>query len=224
MPRAPRVDVGNEVYHVINRANNRAQIFNNEKEYQHFERLLKEAKVHVPMRILAYVLMPNHWHLVLHPENDGDLALFMQWLTLTHAQQYRAKTKTIGHGHLYQGRYKSFLVEKDNYLIQLLRYVERNPHRAKLVKRAEDWRWGSAWRRYHGTSKEQQLLHVPPIDLPRGYRAWLNEKEEVEQLVTIRNSVNRGRPLGTEGWTGKKITQFGLALTMRSRGRPKKGT
>lgn len=227
MPRAPRIDVGNEFYHVINRANNRTQIFHNDKEYQHFERLLREAKERIPMRILAYVLMPNHWHLVLHTENDGDLSLFMQWLTLTHTQQYRAKTQTIGHGHLYQGRYKSFLVEKDSYLVQLIRYVERNPHRAKLVQSAEEWRWGSAWRRYYGDTKERGFLDALPIDLPRGYRISLNEKEDDEQLSTIRNSVNRGRPLGAERWVGKKVSQFGLLLTVRSRGRPKnseKGT
>ena len=173
------------------------------------------------------VLMPNHWHLVLHPKRDGDLATFMQWLTLTHTQQYHARTKTIGHGHLYQGRYKSFLVQKDKYLLQLIRYVERNPLRATLVRRAEDWQWGSAWRRYQGTTKEKKLLDDLPVDLPRGYRNWLNEKEKEEELREVRNSVNKGTPYSTMNWVEKMVSNFDLVLTTRPRGRPKnheKGT
>ena len=224
MGRAPRVDVGGVIYHVINRANNRSEIFHTDKDYQHFEGLLLEAKEETGMRILAYVLMPNHWHLVLHPSKDGDLARFMHWLTLTHTQQYHAKTKTIGHGHLYQGRYKSFIVEEDSYLIQLIRYVERNPFRAKFVRLAENWQWGSAWRRYHATPKDKRLLDTLPVDLPRGYRSWLNEREDNETLEQIRTSVNKGTPYGTMKWVEKMVGKFDLRLTTRTRGRPRKGT
>ncbi len=110
MPRAPRVDVGDQIYHVINRANGRQTIFKTPEVYRQFEQLLKTAVEEKGMRVLAYVLMPNHWHLVLYPHNDGDLGRFMQWLTLTHTQQHRARTETIGYGQLYQGRYKSFLI------------------------------------------------------------------------------------------------------------------
>ena len=174
------------------------------------------------MRILAYVLMPNHWHLVLYPRKDGDLQTFMQWLTLTHTQQYHVKTKTIGYGHLYQGRYKAFLVQKDTYLLQLIRYVERNPLRAKLVKKAEQWQWGSAYRRYLGTVKERKLLTEPPLDLPRDYRSWLSEKEDTEGLQAIRLSVNKGKPYGTIAWVERMVEKFNLELTTRGVGRPKK--
>ncbi len=227
MGRAPRVDIGGEVYHVINRANNRMQIFHNDADYQHFELLLKEAKKRSDMRILAYILMPNHWHLLLYPKHDGDLGQFMQWLTLTHTQQYHAKTKTIGHGHLYQGRYKSFIVEQDSYLIQLIRYVERNPLRAKLVRKAEAWQWGSAWRRFEGNREQQRLLDALPATLPHKYREWLNERESDESLTTIRNSVNKGTPYGTINWVEKMVKKFDLLLTTRVRGRPRnteKGT
>ncbi len=222
MSRAPRIDVGNEVYHVINRANGRVKIFHSDKDYQHFEKLLLEAKERNDMRILAYVLMPNHWHLVLYPRKDGDLQTFMQWLTLTHTQQYHVKTKTIGYGHLYQGRYKAFLVQKDTYLLQLIRYVERNPLRAKLVKKAEQWQWGSAYRRYLGTVKERKLLTEPPLDLPRDYRSWLSEKEDTEGLQAIRLSVNKGKPYGTIAWVERMVEKFNLELTTRGVGRPKK--
>jgi len=224
MARAPRIDVGGEVYHVINRGNARRQIFYTPADYQHFETLLTDAAEQFSMRILAYVLMPNHWHLVLYPHKEGDLSKFMQWLTLTHTQQYHAKRKTIGNGHIYQGRYKSFLVQKDSYLLRLIRYVERNPLRAGLVKQAEDWQWGSAWRRYNGRPVEKKLLTKFP-DMPHGYRQWLNAHDEGDkaELTSIRTSVNKGRPFGTEGWVEKVVKQFSLGSTMRGPGRSRKG-
>ena len=87
MPRLARIDIGGEIYHVINRANGRMQIFNNNKDYQLFEKFLLDAKELTDMRILAYAIMPNHWHLVLHPKNDGDLGVFMHRLTNAHTRQ-----------------------------------------------------------------------------------------------------------------------------------------
>ena len=227
MGRAPRVDVGSEVYHVINRANGRQTIFHKKEDYLHFEQLLTEAKELNSMRILAYALMPNHWHLVLYPKHDGDLAVFMQWLTLTHTQQYHSRTKTIGYGHLYQGRYKSFLVEKDNYLLQLIRYVERNPFRANLVKKAQDWQWGSAYRRTQGIPQEKALLSDTIIELPKDYLEWLNMPEDADILACVRQSVNKGIPFGAAKWVEQMVEKFNLSLTTRLRGRPKhykKGT
>ena len=134
MPRMNRLAVGGVIYHVINRANNRAQIFHTDKDYQHFESLLLEGVELTGMRILSYCIMPNHWHLVLHPLNDGDMSEFMRWVTTTHVRQHRTQTKTIGEGHLYQGAYKSFPIETDSHLLTVIRYVEQNPLQAKLVK------------------------------------------------------------------------------------------
>ena len=222
MSRAPRVDLGDLVYHIINRANNRQTIFKTTKDYEHFESLLKEAVGQFDMRLLGYVLMPNHWHLILHPKQDGDLSTFMQWLTLTHTQQHHARTNTIGHGHIYQGRYKSFLVEKDNYLLTLIKYVERNAVRAKLSRTVEAWRWGSGYRRLAGTSEARKLLSAPPIELPRNYRVWVNESDDVEQLTALRTSVNKGTPFGTMKWMQRMVERFKLQMTTRAGGRPRK--
>ncbi len=173
MARAPRVNVGGHIYHIINRSNGRLKIFENKDDYIHFENLLEDAKKLVDMRIISYCIMPNHWHLILYPKKDGDLSVFMQWLTLTYTQQYHVRKETVGHGHLYQGRYKSFLVAKDQYLIQVIRYVEQNPLRAKLVKKSEDWRWGSAWKRYNPLGlKNKKILSDSPVDLPHDYLKW----------------------------------------------------
>src|SRR3989344_8620297 len=106
MPRTDRIDLADHIYHIINRANGRLKIFNAKKDYLLFEELLTEAKELTDMRILAYTIMPNHWHLVLSPRKDGDLSIFMHWLSTTHTRRVHVATKTIGAGHLYQGRYK----------------------------------------------------------------------------------------------------------------------
>lgn len=224
MPRAPRVDVGDEIYHIINRANGRQTIFKTPEDYRHFEQLLQTVVEEKGMRLLAYVLMPNHWHLVLYPHNDGDLGRFMQWLTLTHTQQYRARTKTIGYGQLYQGRYKSFLVDTDQYLLAVIKYVERNPVRAKLVRTCEAWQWGSVHRRIRGTVKERTLLAKSPLDLPHNYRTWVNTAEKTEELKAVRTSVNKGKPFGTIKFMEHMVERYGLEITTKERGRPKKGT
>jgi len=225
MGRAPRTDIGNHVYHIINRANGRVRIFGKEEDYTEFESILAEAKEIHPMRILAYCVMPNHWHMAVYPKDDGDLSRFMQWVTLTHTQRYRSRSKSRGYGHLYQGRYKSFLVSKDSYFLQLCRYVERNPVRANLVKKAQDWHWSSAWRRTHGTKEQQMLLSKWPVDKPRDYEPWLNTKDkDDEQLTNIRKSLQRGRPLGSESWVARMVDRFDLGSTVRNHGRPKKGT
>ena len=108
MPRNARVDVADEFYHVINRANGRLQIFQTPEDYRIFEQLLEEAVGLTGMRLFAYTTMPNHWHLVVSPRADGDLGLFMHRLCNTHTRKVHAFTNTNGSGHLYQGRYKSF--------------------------------------------------------------------------------------------------------------------
>lgn len=222
MPRQARLSVPDVVYHVINRANGRVPIFHIDNDYRHFESLLEEAKELTDMRILAYCIMPNHWHLVLYPRTNTDLAQFMSWLTSTHVRQYRTKTKTIGYGHLYQDRYKSFPTESNEYCQRLIRYVEQNPLRAKLVERAEDWQWSSLWRREKGSKKEKKLLAPLPIDLPTNYLKSVNEVLKEENLKGLRNSVNKGTPFGKEVWVEKMVEEYNLRYTVRGRGRPKR--
>src|SRR5947207_1789792 len=148
MPRRPRVAPGGYVYHALNRAVARLPLFQNNGDYEAFERVVDEALARHPIRLLAYCLMPNHWHFVLWPEKDGELTAFLRWLTHTHTQRWHAHYHTAGTGHLYQGRFKSFPIEEDDHLLTVCRYVERNALRAGLVRRAEDWRWSSLGHRH----------------------------------------------------------------------------
>ena len=222
MPRTNRVDLADHFYHIINRANGRMQIFNTKEDYQLFEELLTEAKELTDMRILAYTIMPNHWHLLLAPRKDGDLALFMHWLSTTHTRRVHVAAKNIGAGHLYQGRYKSFLVDSDIYLLTLIKYIERNPVRAKLVRLCENWQWGSSWRRTKGTKAQQKLLDPSPTPLPHKYVQWINTPDKEDDLIDIRNAVNRGVPYGRARWVDKMVSVHHLEATVRSQGRPRK--
>lgn len=193
MPRVARNIVGDQVYHVINRANERRTLFRDAEEYRLFEFLLSEAVTDTEMRLLAYVIMPNHWHLLLYPRDGVSMSTFMKWLTTTHAARVRHGTETVGVGHVYQGRYKSFLVDRDDYALTVVRYIERNPVRAGLVTQATDWKWGSAYRRIYGTKKEKSILADGPMELPSigKYAQWLKDEDE-DALGIIRESVRRG--------------------------------
>lgn len=142
MPRPRRLAPGGGCYHVINRGNGRAVVFHNEADFLAFERILSLACERIPMRLLGWCFMHNHFHLVLWPYHDGDLARWMQWVTTCHVRRYHRHYK--GSGHVWQGRYKYFPCQPRAPLMSVLRYVERNPVRAGLVKRAQDWRFSSA--------------------------------------------------------------------------------
>lgn len=224
MPRINRIDIGDTVYHVINRSNARIQIFNSDEDYDLFERVLEEANERFSMRILSYCVMPNHWHLVLYPRQDGDLQKSMAWLSMTHTQRWHSSHKTTGSGHLYQGRYKSFLVKTSEYLIQLFRYVERNPLRAKLVKNAEDWKWSSLRRRERGNNRQKELLSEWPVEIPVDYLNLVNTPQTNEEVESLRRCINKGRPYGDKDWADKMTCIFKLESTLREPGRPKKSS
>ncbi len=156
MPRPPRASVGGIAYHVLNRANAMKTIFNHEADYELFLSIMAQGHRRLAMRTIGYCIMPNHWHLVLWPREDGDLSEFMRWVTVTHTQRWHAAHGTAGQGHLYQGRFKSFPVQDGvltcaqrqagwlqggDPVLSLLRYVHRNPLRCGLVTSAQDWPW-----------------------------------------------------------------------------------
>jgi putative transposase len=222
MPRRARSIVGGLVYHVLNRGNGRLRLFKKEADFDAFEAVLAEAHERLPLRILGYVVMPNHWHFVVWPaaRNDQQVSEFFRWLTVTHTQRWHAHRATAGMGHVYQGRFKSFPVESDEHLRTVLRYVERNPLRAGLVNRAEQWRWGSLWRRPAGDAEARALLSAPPLRLPKDWTRYVNRAETDAELTALRESVRRGQPFGKAAWQAKIAGQLHLEHTFRPRGRP----
>jgi putative transposase len=223
MGRPHRVALGGYVYHVLNRANGRLPMFHKDGDYVAFERILEEALDHVPgVRLLCYCLMPNHWHLVVWPGADGELSDFGHWLTLTHTQRWHAHDHQAGSGHLYQGRFKSFVVAEDEHFYSVCRYVERNALRAGLVERAEQWRWSSLGRRHTGSSGIGELLSAWPLPMPPGWVELVNQPQTEAELTRLRSSVQRGQPYGAEGWSARVARLMDLESTFRRRGRPAK--
>src|SRR5271154_7609184 len=150
MPRRLRTAAGGFVYHVLNRAVGRATIFGKAGDYAAFVKVLRQAHELIPTRLLAFCLMPNHWHMLVWPQEDGELSRYLQWVTMTHTQRWHTHHHTVGTGPLYQGRFKSFPIQEDAHLWTAWRDVERNALRAALVQRAEKWPWSSLALRERG--------------------------------------------------------------------------
>jgi putative transposase len=224
MPRRARRAPGGLVYHVLNRAVARLPLFQKDGDFEAFERVLLVAMAKHPIRLLGYCLMPNHWHMVLWPRQDGELSAFVRWLTHTHSMRWHAHYHTSGTGHIYQGRFKSFPVETDAHFYTVLRYVERNALRAKLARRAENWRWSSLWQRHHPGGKVSAMLHAWPLPEPEDWAELVNAPQTTAELEAVRRAVSRGSPFGSEGWQRRIAKRLSLEYTLRARGRPKKKT
>ena len=222
MPRPPRTAPGGLVYHVLNRASGKRTIFESERDYLAFERILSEVQQRIPMRILAWCVMPNHWHLLLWPHEDGELSKYMRLVTLTHTQRRHAHRGTAGTGHLYQGRFKSFVVQSDRHFLAVARYVEANALSAGLVDRAEDWRWGSRWHAQRDHADTAPEIHAWPLAEPADWVAYVNQLPPSGETRDLRRCAQRGTPYGDEAWVAGAAEELGLQSTLRPRGRPAK--
>ena len=203
---------------MINRASRRTTIFATEEDYLMMERVLFAARHRFGIRLLDWSIMPNHWHLILWPEYDLQLSLFMHWLTTTHTQRWHAARHSTGTGPLYQGRFKAIPVQSDDHLLTVARYVQRNPVRASLVHRVEAWRWSSAWRRcnkFNITPPDSW-----PIPEPTDWNAFANQPMHEIDLSAVRNAIALGWPYGDGEWTDRMGRLFALKRTFRAQGRP----
>ena len=220
VPRRNRFCTGGYVYHVLNRAVGKAQIFAKEADYLAFEYVVREALEKHPTRLLSYCIMPNHWHFVVWPRRDDELSEFFRWLTVTHTQRWHAQYGTSGSGPIYQGRFKSFPIQEDNHFLTVSRYVERNALRANLVARAENWKWSSLWQREN--CKGVNFLADWPVRRPLQWLDFVNGTETAAEVAAIRRCVTRGSPYGGETWVNITAAELGLESSLRPPGRPKK--
>jgi putative transposase len=208
------------VYHVLNRAVGRATLFAKPADYAAFEKILRQGWERFNLPLLSYLVMPNHWHLVVWPQHDGALSAYLQWLTVTHVRRWHAHHHSAGSGPLYQGRFKSFPIQEDQHLLTVCRYVERNALRANLVTSAENWRWSSLWHRHHAT--QVPWLSEWPVPRPADWTVYVNGAETENELAALRRSVLRGAPYGEESWQMRTAEALGLQSAFRSRGRQKR--
>jgi putative transposase len=223
MARKPRFSPGGLAYHVMNRTWQGVELFEDDADYQAFEKVLAEAvDRHRGIRLCAYCLMPNHFHLVVWPKADGQLSRFMQWLSMTHAARWHAHRQTGGRGHLYQSRFRSFPIQQDDHFLGVCRYVERNALRANLVSKAQDWRWSSLWTRPDRRSTIGMMLSPWPVAMPARWTTWVNQVQTEAELAALRRSRDRGQPYGEARWTERTAKALGTESSLRSPGRPKK--
>lgn len=220
MPRRRRICTGEFVFHVVNRACRRDTLFFDSGDYRAFLVVLCEASARFGIRLMAYCVMPNHWHLVLRPANGEQLSDFMHWLTMTHTQRWHCWHHTTGTGPLYQGRFKATPVQCDDHLLRVIRYVERNPLKAGLVTTAETWKWSSLSQRLRGF--QDPALADWPVAVPSDWVTIVNTPLKLAESQAIAKALRNGAPYGNEDWTVDTAEVLGLQSALRPRGRPRK--
>lgn len=194
MPRRRRDVRPGTIHHVLNRGNRRAAIFEDDEHYGAFLRILDAAGRRYPVSLFAFCLMPNHWHLVVRPNDQMALSAYMHWIGTTHVRTHHVHQGTVGGGHLYQERFRCFAVEREEHALMVLRYVEANARRAGLVRRAEDWPWGSYRRSLDGEAVP--ALAPWPIPRPADWQAFVNIATPESELASLRTSSRLGVPMG----------------------------
>lgn len=218
MPRRPRLFTRRFVFHILNRAVQGVTLFERLSDYEAFTETLMEALRRFPVRLLAYCVMPNHWHLVVWPETDESLSAFMHWLTSSHARHWRDARLTRGRGAVYQGRFKAIAVQHDAHLLRLCLYVKRNAVRGRLVTRASEWPWSSASPLACGPNRPG--LAEWPIKRPPNWDELLEAPEPPRDLHELRAAIRHGRHFGSRAWELETIETLGWRTGLRRPGRP----
>jgi putative transposase len=216
MPRGARDALGGYCYHVLNRGNGRRTVFHKEGDFAAFANLLREAGERIDVRLLAYCLLGNHFHLLLWPRRDGDLSAYMMWLTTAHVRRYHQHYHSSGH--VWQGRFRSFPIQENGHLLTVHRYIERNAVRAGLVQRAQDWLWCSAAPQRSGLPE----LAAGPVSHALDWLSYVNEPQTEAEVESLRECIRRRRPYGEAGWVQRTARRMGLEASLRPRGRPPK--
>lgn len=222
MPRQGRRLQGGQIYHVHNRAVRDVLLFSHDDEFREFEALMAAAERRHPLRILAYCLLPDHWHMVLWPETGRDMSSFLRLLTHNHTMKWHADHRSLGSGRIYRDRYKAFPVQMGRPLLNVLRLVESHAVRSSLAEQAEDWPWSSLHRPTADDDQTTPRLAPWPTDRPDDWAIRLNTPPTREDLHALRVSLARGAPYGERQWQWDVAATLNLEHTLRPRGRPPK--
>jgi putative transposase len=215
MARLPRLVIPGIPYHVTQRGNRRAQTFFEEADYALYRDLLAKAAEKADAEIWSYCLMPNHVHIIVAPSDEDGLRR-------TFADAHRRYTGYINArnrwtGHLWQGRFGAVAMD-EAHLAAAVRYVAMNPVRARLVDRAEEWRWSST--KAHLAGRDDELVTVAPVLERYGHFAALlgQEYHDEQAWRQLRKSETSGRPIGDEEWLEELEAKTGRVLRPQKRG------
>lgn len=196
MPRRPRKIPGRNPLHVCNRSAAQITIFHSIADYVRFETCLKEMLEQFPLRLFAFCIMPNHYHLLIEGDTGHDVFKGLHWLGTTHAVRLRRDTASVGRGAVYQNRFRAYPVQRSGVFYRVAHYIERNPVDANLCRSPEDWLWSSASSRKSDVPK----LAEWPVSKPRN---WLETvRQPLEEVVRgkIQDHESLQKPLGDPDW------------------------
>lgn len=218
MPRRLRFSLQGTAFHVMNRAVRRTVLFKVERDYDAFLEIVREGLSEHNIKIIAYEVMPNHWHFVITCDRIEEVSRWLHWVTATHAIRWNLARGWRGSGAVYQGRFKAVPIQRETSLVRVCRYVERNALRKGLVNAAEHWKWGSLY----ATCENCHPIPLSrwPILRPANWVEFVNKPESAAELDALRNTIRRNQPIGDRDWQ-EAIAPF-IGLSMRPAGRPKK--
>lgn len=227
MPRRPRLEVPGIPLHITHRGVNRAATFLDYEDFSHYRRCLGDALTAHGIALHAYVLMTNHVHLLLTSPISGQLSAAMRQLGQHYVPVFNRKHQRTGT--LWEGRFKSCLVESERYLLTVHRYFELNPVRAAIVTAAEDYPWSSVHASLGVIHDPMLTLHpvylamaADPAQRGTFYREWLQQGMGEEDLTAIRSHLQQERALGNPRFQAMVAKTLNRPVSVRSRGRPRK--
>ena len=218
MPRRLRHSLQGTAFHVMNRAVRRTTLFNLHADYRAFLTLVQTTLGRFKIRVIAYCVMPNHWHFVVLCDRIEDISNWLHHTTTAHGIRWNLAHGTRGSGAVYQSRFTAVPIQTETSLYRVCRYVERNALRKNLVRSAEDWEWGSL--HAHCQNCYAIPLHRWPILRPQNWIEIVNQPENQAELDALRETIRRNQPIGEPSWQ-KAVAPF-IGASMRPIGRPKK--
>jgi putative transposase len=220
MPRIARAVATGFPHHVIQRGNNKEKVFFDNKDREQYLSLLKRYADKWDSPILAYCLMSNHVHLLTRPKEEESLYKMMQGVTLCYTQYINRKYERTGR--LWESRYHSCIVDKEQYMWAVARYIEQNPRRARIVKKEEDYPYSSASAHIQGIRDEVLGEELFEGGQRKDYREFIKAGITEEERNRIRYSTRTGRPFGSETFVKKMEKKLDRRFILRLPGRPKK--
>jgi putative transposase len=220
MPRIARIVGAGYPHHIIERGNNRERVFIDSSDYEKYLFFLSKYSEEKEAPVLAYCLMPNHIHLLVRPSKEEALAKMMQAITLCYSKYFNGENGRTGR--LWECRYYSTVIDGDNYLWTVSKYIENNPLRAGMVKRPEDYPYSSAWA--HIVGRKDPLLGEPLFDKSQldEYRRFIRSDEDKKITEEIRKQTRLGKPLGDTEFIETLSESMGCSLSFKPKGRPRK--
>jgi putative transposase len=214
MPRHGRCLLDGAFYHILNRGNAKQQVFFDKQDYLHFLESVSLALKKHPVDVLAYCLMPNHFHFVVRAKQADNLSKWVHLLMTRHIQNHKKKYESTGH--IWQGRYKDFIIQDEYHLLIVLRYVEANALRAGLVNSSVKWKWSSQFER---DREANYLLNNNIVELPENWQEFVDAPLSEEEAVKLMRSLERQAPFGRDEWIERTAKEHGLEHRIRPRGR-----